>query len=206
MADVAIISPITVEPSTRRATAPEPLANQSGRQPKMKANEVIRIGRRRRRAPWKHRSTDSPRSARWRQEAISCSTATATGCCRGSTKPGFTAIPYPTLNDVERCSKCRATPAFFGGRIGVRAEQRCGRRVQQRAHPCGWRGRHRAHPTRPEGQEREARRGRLAKASSQASSRLTTAAPTARAASVSHAGPPAPWFVKSSGIMLALSV
>jgi hypothetical protein len=48
--------------------------------------------------------------------------------------------------------------------------------------------------------------GGLAKASSQASSRLATAAPTARAASVSHAGPPAAWFVKSSGIMLALSV
>src|SRR6266566_1247593 len=49
--EAAIIPPITVEPSTRRATAPEPLANQSGRRPKMKAKEVIRIGRRRRRAP-----------------------------------------------------------------------------------------------------------------------------------------------------------
>ena len=51
MAEAAIIPPMTVEPSTRRATAPEPLANQSGERPKMNANEVIRIGRRRKRAP-----------------------------------------------------------------------------------------------------------------------------------------------------------
>ena len=34
MADAAIIPPITVEPRTRRATAPEPVANQSGKQSK----------------------------------------------------------------------------------------------------------------------------------------------------------------------------
>src|ERR1700742_3018676 len=42
---------MTVEPSTRRATAPEPVANQSGKQPKMNANDVIRMGRSRNRAP-----------------------------------------------------------------------------------------------------------------------------------------------------------
>ena len=33
MPEAAIIPPITVEPRIRRATAPEPLANQNGRQP-----------------------------------------------------------------------------------------------------------------------------------------------------------------------------
>ena len=37
IAEAAIIPPITVEPRTRRATAPEPVANQSGIRPKMKA-------------------------------------------------------------------------------------------------------------------------------------------------------------------------
>ena len=51
MPDAAIIPPITVEPRIRRATAPEPVANHNGKSPKMKAKEVIRIGRKRKRAP-----------------------------------------------------------------------------------------------------------------------------------------------------------
>lgn len=35
MTDATIIPPMTVEPRTRRATAPEPLANQSSGHPKM---------------------------------------------------------------------------------------------------------------------------------------------------------------------------
>src|SRR4029077_5652083 len=50
-AGAAIFPPMTVEPRMRRATAPEPLANHKGISPKMKAKEVIRIGRRRKRAP-----------------------------------------------------------------------------------------------------------------------------------------------------------
>ena len=51
MAEAAIIPPMTVEPRMRRATAPEPLANHNGIIPKINAKEVIRIGRRRKRAP-----------------------------------------------------------------------------------------------------------------------------------------------------------
>jgi len=47
----AIIPPMTVEPRMRRATAPEPLANHNGIIPKINAKEVMRIGRRRKRAP-----------------------------------------------------------------------------------------------------------------------------------------------------------
>ncbi len=47
----AAIPPITVVPMIWRATAPAPLAVHRGTHPRMKANEVIRIGRRRRRAP-----------------------------------------------------------------------------------------------------------------------------------------------------------
>ena len=47
----ATIPPITVVPMICRATAPAPLAVHNGTQPRMKASEVIRIGRRRRRAP-----------------------------------------------------------------------------------------------------------------------------------------------------------
>src|SRR3984885_13358725 len=43
----ANIPPITVVPMIWRATAPAPLAVQSGTQPRMNAKEVIRIGRRR---------------------------------------------------------------------------------------------------------------------------------------------------------------
>jgi hypothetical protein len=43
----AIMPPSTVVPSEWRLPAPEPLANTRGRTPKMKANEVMRIGRKR---------------------------------------------------------------------------------------------------------------------------------------------------------------
>src|ERR1051326_3533988 len=46
--EAAIIPPITVDPSTRRATAPEPLANHNGKHPKINANEVIRRSEERR--------------------------------------------------------------------------------------------------------------------------------------------------------------
>src|SRR6267154_3473523 len=47
----AIIPPITVVPITWRATEPAPDAVQSGTHPRMKAKEVIRIGRSRSFAP-----------------------------------------------------------------------------------------------------------------------------------------------------------
>ena len=47
----ALMPNTTAVPSTRRAEAPAPLAVASGSEPKMKANEVIRMGRSRRRAP-----------------------------------------------------------------------------------------------------------------------------------------------------------
>ena len=43
----ASIPPITPVPRTRRARAPDPDARANGMQPAMKANEVIRIGRKR---------------------------------------------------------------------------------------------------------------------------------------------------------------
>ena len=51
MNEAASMPPITVLPITWREIAPAPEAMASGTQPRMKANEVIRIGRRRRRAP-----------------------------------------------------------------------------------------------------------------------------------------------------------
>src|SRR5580658_6614838 len=45
--------PITTVPNMRRAIAPEPVAMANGTVPRMKANEVIRIGRRRVRAATK---------------------------------------------------------------------------------------------------------------------------------------------------------
>ena len=45
------IPPMTTVPSVWRDIPPEPVANQSGRHPKTKANDVIRIGRNRMRAP-----------------------------------------------------------------------------------------------------------------------------------------------------------
>ncbi len=51
-------------PMSRRARAPAPSAFQSGRRPKMNANDVMRIGRRRRRAPVSAASTsDAPFSS-----------------------------------------------------------------------------------------------------------------------------------------------
>ncbi len=47
----ASMPPMTTVPRIRRETAPEPVAVQSGTQPRMKANEVIKIGRNRMRAP-----------------------------------------------------------------------------------------------------------------------------------------------------------
>ena len=43
----ASIPPTTVDPSTRRETAPDPVAIASGTHPRMKAKAVIRIGRKR---------------------------------------------------------------------------------------------------------------------------------------------------------------
>src|SRR3984957_20150988 len=55
---------IVTVPIRRRATPPAPRAVHSGIRPKMKANEVIRIGRRRERAPFRAASTiDSPFSS-----------------------------------------------------------------------------------------------------------------------------------------------
>ena len=47
----ASMPPMTVVPRMRRETAPEPDAMASGRVPRMKAKAVMRIGRKRRRAP-----------------------------------------------------------------------------------------------------------------------------------------------------------
>src|ERR1700739_734215 len=47
----AVIPPMTVVPIIWRATEPAPDAVHSGTQPRMNANEVIMMGRRRRRAP-----------------------------------------------------------------------------------------------------------------------------------------------------------
>src|SRR5882724_8225904 len=46
----ANIPTITTVPRMRREAAPAPVANHSGADPKMKANEVIRMGRKRKRA------------------------------------------------------------------------------------------------------------------------------------------------------------
>jgi hypothetical protein len=46
----ALMPEITAVPSTRRACAPAPAADHSGTQPRMNANDVIKIGRRRSRA------------------------------------------------------------------------------------------------------------------------------------------------------------
>ena len=54
---------ITAVPRTRRPAAPAPVAIQSGRQPSTNANDVIRIGRSRRRAASRAASvTFCPRS------------------------------------------------------------------------------------------------------------------------------------------------
>ncbi len=56
---------MTTVPRIRRDAAPAPLANHSGRQPKMKANDVIRIGRSRTLAPCSAASaSDAPCSRR----------------------------------------------------------------------------------------------------------------------------------------------
>ena len=53
--------PMTTVPSTWRETPPEPVANQRGRQPQIKAKEVMRMGRSRMRAPVRAASeTDLP--------------------------------------------------------------------------------------------------------------------------------------------------
>ena len=52
MSVAASIPPMTVVPRTWRETPPEPVANHSGTQPRMKAKAVIRMGRKRRRAPF----------------------------------------------------------------------------------------------------------------------------------------------------------
>ena len=53
----ASMPPMTVVPMICRATDPAPLAVQSGTQPRMNANDVIRIGRSRSRAPSSAAST-----------------------------------------------------------------------------------------------------------------------------------------------------
>ena len=53
----ANMPPMTAPPMTCRDRAPAPLAMASGTQPRMKANEVIRIGRRRSWAPLRVAST-----------------------------------------------------------------------------------------------------------------------------------------------------
>ena len=58
MSVAASIPPMTVVQMTRMATAPDPEAPQSGRQPRMNANDVMMIGRRRRRAPFSAASSD----------------------------------------------------------------------------------------------------------------------------------------------------
>ena len=56
---------MTAVPMTRRATAPEPCASHSGTQPSTNANDVIKIGRNRVRAPCSAASTiGAPRSRR----------------------------------------------------------------------------------------------------------------------------------------------
>ena len=55
---------IVTVPITWRATPPAPSAFQSGNRPRMKANDVMRIGRSRMRAPFSAASTiDSPFSS-----------------------------------------------------------------------------------------------------------------------------------------------
>ena len=51
MTEAASIPPMTAVPMMRRAEAPAPVANHSGALPRMNANAVIRMGRRRMRAP-----------------------------------------------------------------------------------------------------------------------------------------------------------
>ena len=46
----SVMPPMTTVPKIRREAAPDPLAVQSGRQPKMNASAVITIGRNRSRA------------------------------------------------------------------------------------------------------------------------------------------------------------
>ena len=53
----ASMPPMTTVPKMRRDTAPAPEAVQSGTQPRMKAKEVIKMGRRRIRAPVSAAST-----------------------------------------------------------------------------------------------------------------------------------------------------
>ena len=61
----ASIPEMTAVPSMRRAAAPAPVATHKGMQPAMNANDVIRIGRRRSRAPSSAASTiDPPCSSR----------------------------------------------------------------------------------------------------------------------------------------------
>ena len=63
MSVAATMPPITIVPMTRLATVPDPDANQSGTQPRMNANDVMRIGRKRRRAPSSAASSNGvPRS------------------------------------------------------------------------------------------------------------------------------------------------
>ena len=63
MSVAASMPPKTVVPRMRRDAAPEPVAMQSGTTPRMKASAVIRIGRRRRRAPARAASAiEAPRS------------------------------------------------------------------------------------------------------------------------------------------------
>src|SRR6266404_2799129 len=53
----AIMPLITTVPSIRRPAAPDPVAIHNGTHPRMKANEVIKSGRRRSRAPSNAAST-----------------------------------------------------------------------------------------------------------------------------------------------------
>ena len=53
----ASMPPMTTVPRMRRDTAPAPLANHNGVEPRIKAKEVIRIGRKRIRAPVSAAST-----------------------------------------------------------------------------------------------------------------------------------------------------
>ena len=63
MTVAASMPPITVVPRMCRELAPAPVDSTSGSTPRMKANAVMRIGRRRRRAPASAASTsDAPRS------------------------------------------------------------------------------------------------------------------------------------------------
>ena len=54
----ASMPPMTALPRICRESAPEPVAIASGTQPRMNANEVIKMGRRRRRAPSRAASCD----------------------------------------------------------------------------------------------------------------------------------------------------